>query len=283
MTEQKNERRMLEEISKQVSPEVAKAILQAGYQSLLGGDLAKNGLHPYDAEKIRNLRQCFGEVERGWKTSELDHLEEKLVNDAFAKLVEGKQVHSIVHLQESTGRHAYQVPEEIIREEFLYVLKDIRETSSEFPLTAEGSDWMGNPKEDPLMAEIRYLGKLRGFYGAISPEFMRDVNDARREIRETQDALVDRIFRVEIYSGLQWDGAYRDCTKWGKHGIEYALDIAEELDLKRLGLEPVSPETMQKAFVQYLDKEGMGAVRKLAERVGVKPSRQIFDKYLENL
>lgn len=284
MTEEKSEQRMLKEIEEQVNSEVAKAILQAGYQTLLGGDLAKTGLHPCSAREVRNLKQCFGPLESWVSGTGPADVEKKLIDEAFARLVEGKQVSSIVRLKEATGRTAYGVPKELIREEFLYVLKDIKETSGEFPIAAEGEDWMGKPAQDPLKAEISYLRKLQNFPEAITADFIRDGGtDARREIRETQDALADRIFKVEIYSNF-YGTQYHNCEKYRRHGIEYALDIAEELGLvDPLGLEPVRPETMQKAFVQYLNTEGMGAVRKLAERAGIRPSLEVLTKCFEEL
>ena len=267
MTEQKSERKILDEISRQVSPEVAEAILRAGYQTLLGNDLAEKGMRHQTADGIKNLRQCFGLSGTEHQTSEIRGLEEKLIYEAGKKFVEGKKIGAVILLNKATDRYPY-VPKELVREEFLGVLKSIREKSSESALESIGYGEKGHPAKDSLSQKIEYLGEVNGLCFNDAPISLEDV---QKEIQGTQDTLAGKIFRVvHLVPTL---GGWRNTNEFTRQGVEYALELSEVTYV------PIQPETMQKAFAQILETEGMNSLKRFAEKTGIKPSRQIFEKY----
>ena len=93
----------------------------------------------------------------------------------------------------------------------------------------------------------------------------------QKEIQGTQDTLAGKIFRVvHLVPTL---GGWRNTNEFTRQGVEYALELSEVTYV------PIQPETMQKAFAQILETEGMNSLKRFAEKTGIKPSRQIFEKY----
>lgn len=272
MKEEKNERLMFSQISKEVGRDVTEAMLRAGYPSLLGQDLTKTGIDKGDAEKIKNLRQCLDLDNKSYSGS-ISKFEEELLKEAGEKLVNGNQVSSILLLRQATGKHIY-VPQELAEQEFFSTLRSIKDFSArEDALESFGYGKNGYPAKDTLSREIEYLGQIDELrHGSMNPG---EAQSYVRDIQEVQEKLTDKIFSVKWFSPTLGEYRWRLESETTRQGIDYALKLALATGV------PVASETMQKAFEQILETEGMKSVRSLTEKTGIHPSRKLFDKYLD--
>jgi len=261
------EKNSLEEISDKLSTfpgrdDIKKRIVKSVYLSALG-DYKEKGIGPSDGYILNTVKEAFG-------MTETTYFEREVIEEIFEELIEIKDVESTLYFIEVTDRHVY-APKDLVKSEYVKTLDFIRdfvesdktiEFCDKSRILPNGTSYGWST--DTISEKIEYIKKIRDNFDHIFDCINKEIEDNVLEIYED---LVSKTFSVE---SLRRFGK-RDFVRYG---INYAIELEESTGIK------IKPETMQKGF-EHLLKEGcINEIKKIAEKTGIKPKKEIFEKYI---